>query len=616
MELIVETSLLDDVKLKDDITEAQETAEEAYTTATKAVSIAGNNDQYFWTAQTGTDTGVHITLVSQETFKANPRGANLLARNNGVAIRDGLLEVAVFNQGGTFYNAYVNNQWQQVAAYTPTYMQIGATVSGRYNIYIDASGTAANNGFFMRNGVTNLSKWTTGNIVFYDGTANAYELAKFSLTGMTLRNSSNQLIAEYGTSGAVVYGYTDNNTHAEIARIYSGSGKDASGGTTISAYYTFGYRYTYDGIGNYSMAEGYITTASGYCSHAEGSQTKATGTCSHAEGQHSEASKQGAHAEGYSKASGLWSHSEGYNAIASGDYSHAEGGGITPTIDAPSTASGTFSHAEGEETLASGRASHAEGEGTVASGYCSHAQNYYTQAVSNYQTVVGKYNAVDSSNTYGFIVGNGTMYNDLSNAFTVAWNGTTTSNATGYADGQAKVAVSISGTSKVWMGVGSGGNNHGVYSSVNDKWIIAADGNGVIHSLMMYDNTASGTVYNVQVNSSGLVKRASSSKRYKKDIQILCDDELNPEKLYDLPVSQFKYKKQEKGDARYNKLIPGFIAEDVAKVYPIAACFDGDKVEDWEIRHIVPPMLKLVQDQKRQIDKLMSRIAELEERIA
>ena len=205
MELIVETSLLDDVKLKDDITEAQETAEEAYTTATKAVSIAGNNDQYFWTSQTGTDTGAHITLVSQETFKANPRGANLLARNNGVAIRDGLLEIAIFNQGGTFYNAYVNNQWQQVAAYTPTYMQIGATVSGKYNVRIDASGTAANNGFFVRNGTTNLSKWTSGSIVFYDGTSNQYELAKFDTSGLTLRNNTNQILATFAGTGTDFY---------------------------------------------------------------------------------------------------------------------------------------------------------------------------------------------------------------------------------------------------------------------------------------------------------------------------------------------------------------------------------------------------------------------------
>lgn len=240
MELIVETSLLDDIKLKENITKAQETAEEAYSTATKAVSIAGNNDQYFWTTQTGTDTGVHITLVSQETFKANPRGANLLVRNNGVAIRDGLLEVAVFNQSGTFYNSYVGNQWQQVAAYTSTYMQIGATVSGRYNVRIDASGTAADNGFFVRNGTINLSKYSSDGVIFYDGTSNNYELAKFASTGMTLKNNSNYKVAEFltnslatGTTFTIYDGSSSQNVLLQMAQNggspYFQVGKNASG---------------------------------------------------------------------------------------------------------------------------------------------------------------------------------------------------------------------------------------------------------------------------------------------------------------------------------------------------------------------------------------------------
>ena len=256
MELIVETSLLDDVKLKEDITEAQETAEEAYSTATKAVSIAGNNDQYFWTAQTGTDTGVHITLVSQETFKANPRGANLLVRNNGVAIRDGLLEVAVFNQGGTFYNSYVGNQWQQVAAYTPTYMQIGATVSGKYNVRIDASNTAANNGFFIRNGVTNLSKYSSDGVIFYDGTSNNYELAKFASAGMTLKNNSNYKVAEFlttsvatGTTFTIYDGSSSQNILLQMAQNsgnpYFQVGNDIAGHETI----VLSQENEYDGIG-------------------------------------------------------------------------------------------------------------------------------------------------------------------------------------------------------------------------------------------------------------------------------------------------------------------------------------------------------------------------------
>jgi hypothetical protein len=39
------------------------------------------------------------------------------------------------------------------------------------------------------------------------------------------------------------------------------------------------------------------------------------------------------------------------------------------------------------------------------------------------QTVVGKLNAEDTDNTYGFIVGNGSATNLRSNALTVDWNG-------------------------------------------------------------------------------------------------------------------------------------------------------------------------------------------------
>lgn len=61
--------------------------------------IAGDNNQYFWHTETGTDTGSHITEVTQDEFEADPLhgGANLLARSNGVAVRDGLDELAEFS---------------------------------------------------------------------------------------------------------------------------------------------------------------------------------------------------------------------------------------------------------------------------------------------------------------------------------------------------------------------------------------------------------------------------------------------------------------------------------------------------------------------------------------
>ena len=66
--------------------------------AESAQKIAGNTRQYFWFTEEGTDTGAHITEIPQDEFLADPAngGGNLLARTNGIAIRDGLTELATF----------------------------------------------------------------------------------------------------------------------------------------------------------------------------------------------------------------------------------------------------------------------------------------------------------------------------------------------------------------------------------------------------------------------------------------------------------------------------------------------------------------------------------------
>ena len=60
------------------------------------------------------------------------------------------------------------------------------------------------------------------------------------------------------------------------------------------------------------------------------------------------------------------------------------------------------------------------------------------------------------------------------------------------------------------------------------------------------------------------------------------------------------------------KTIPGFIAEDVAEIYPAAVIESGGKVESWSEAQIVPAMLALIQEQKKTIDSLEARIEKLE----
>lgn len=97
---------------------------------------------------------------------------------------------------------------------------------------------------------------------------------------------------------------------------------------------------------------------------------------------------------------GEYAFNEGYHNSAAGRSSHAEGEGTY--------APGKYSHASGFETSAQGEGSYAEGLGTIVRG--------------NYSHVQGKYNQ-DTETNYAHIVGNGTSYDNRSNAHTLDWDG-------------------------------------------------------------------------------------------------------------------------------------------------------------------------------------------------
>lgn len=138
--------------------------------------------------------------------------------------------------------------------------------------------------------------------------------------------------------------------------------------------------------------------------------------------------------------------------------------------------------------------------------------------------------------------------------------------------------------------------------------------NGSIRSSYTYNNDTVSNASNMYITSSGNIRRSTntSSVRYKKDIKDLKDEELNTEKLYNLKVKQFKYKKEyqpNEKDTRYNKNLVGFIAEDVAEVYPIAADFNEDgQVENWNERYLIPAMLDLIQKQNERIKALEEKV--------
>ena len=106
---------------------------------------------------------------------------------------------------------------------------------------------------------------------------------------------------------------------------------------------------------------------------------------------------------------------------------------------------------------------------------------------------------------------------------------------------------------------------------------------------------------------------SGSSRTFKHDIRPVENDELNPERLYNIEVVQFKYNEDylDESDQRYGVDCIGFIAEQVNEVYPIAADCETGSPRNWEMRYIIPPMLALIQQQKKEIDKLKEQVGRL-----
>lgn len=135
-----------------------------------------------------------------------------------------------------------------------------------------------------------------------------------------------------------------------------------------------------------------------------------------------------------------------------------------------------------------------------------------------------------------------------------------------------------------------------------------------IQSRWAVSNTNTGTP-NTNINSDGYIRVTTntSSRRYKHDIKPVENEALNPHRLYDVEVVQFKYNEgmiTDTEDCRYDKELIGFIAEQFAEHYPLAVDMnkDGD-CETWNAQYVIPPMLALIQEQNERITKLEERLS-------
>lgn len=114
---------------------------------------------------------------------------------------------------------------------------------------------------------------------------------------------------------------------------------------------------------------------------------------------------------------------------------------------------------------------------------------------------------------------------------------------------------------------------------------------------------------NCYITTGGTFTRTSntSSERYKDNITDIANvPSLDPKALLNLPIRAFKYKEDylPTTDDRYDKLLPGFIAEEVAAIYPTAVDYEDGVVETWNSQYIIPALLALIQDLNARVEAL------------
>lgn len=465
--------------LAGDAADAAAAAEEA---AAAAQEIAEATGQHVWE---GTD-GLHVTLLERETFEVTPAEANILMNAYGILLRSGLINYTQMSQSGfSVYDGQGNAADNVVGAFTGDGVTLGREAEshaevGPYSLQlVDEDGTAYFRAVDLRggDGYVEITEEFEGNGLtdYFDLQFRIAESRAITVTVDGVETTEYQMRAR-----SIVSPYAPEQT-LEIEEVLFDSAP-ASGAAITVTYesdddrlkaYTLGLRRVSRDVAPMSVAEGYITSASGLYSHAEGDDSWASGEAAHAEGWRSRASGRAAHAEG-----------------------------------SETSSAGTGAHAEGALSSASHLGAHAEGWRTVAGGIASHAQGLWTIANGDYQTALGKWNVADT--TSAVIIGNGTADDARSNALTVDWSGNVnaaggatladsatvtrdTSGDTGFIATRSDTNVSV-GTI-----VGTGGTNHGLYSFSDSRWIIYSNGTDIrTGAPLATASGGTGTTYGLQ----------------------------------------------------------------------------------------------------------------------
>ena len=150
--------------------------------------------------------------------------------------------------------------------------------------------------------------------------------------------------------------------------------------------------------------------------------------------------------------------------------------------------------------------------------------------------------------------------------------------------------------------------------------VVSAGGlNGYSGRITFNDSTSgnTGQLYYKSYNGLYVITPSSSSRNIKHDIMNVCNEDLDPRRLYNLRVVQFKYNNLDVDDPLYEKDVIGLIAEEVAEAYPLGAEYDenGNPTSWWD-RYLIPPMIYLIQEQHEDIESLKQENLELKNRLS
>lgn len=129
---------------------------------------------------------------------------------------------------------------------------------------------------------------------------------------------------------------------------------------------------------------------------------------------------------------------------------------------------------------------------------------------------------------------------------------------------------------------------------------------GGINSTGAYDNKTTRAA-NLYIDGSGNFWRVtSSSKRYKEEIEKVKDFDYR--QILDAEVYQYRYCKDYVDD---HDLKIGFVVEQLQESFPEAVQYENDLPEMWNINTMFPALVKVVQDQQKEIELLKEEVKAL-----